>query len=733
MNIFKRTAFPILACFFVWSSGHGLTQDRKSQVAPPVIAGIPDVIIDQNAKVMHAVDLWQCTSDPDTPVSAILFGVSRADESYAENINLAKIEDNRYLNISPDEGWTGEEEILVEANDGTNIGYAAFKVIVRSTEAGRKIEAEDGTQVERKGAWVTMRQAGTNWLQSSRPGDSLRLKWKGSSLSVILWGRKLNLIQPYYQSPDYSVTYYSWKNYRPGVAAIRIDGKQTEEIDLSRAEKKGWSEFLVASGLEPGDHELEIAVKEGFVGLDGFRESPDPLSRLDIAVTDEYRTPLADIVLRFSQGGALKTVLRTTPEGRIPTFFGLKEGTYDLELMPDSNPGYTMSTLVEENILPQKREKIEIKAGQSVKLDFVLNYSGPGFRSVETIRRPLGTIPAILEKGSLLDVECRADGKPKKIRVFLLGDGLPRELKVVSAEFGPRMIMNALDPGLLIKAKIPENIPEALYGLRVSLDGREDHAARAVKVVSEFKTTYKFVQLSDLHIQGTKENRANDEALRRIAEDVNLLSPEFVIMTGDIADCGSRPEYLRFLDTLSAFKVPTFVIPGNHDHYFWHMRYLSYGFDEYRKYVGQSFFAFDYGQDRFVGLDTGDYEKIPESAVEGIHAAQWPWLIEAMEKAKSRQGLLCLFAHYDHTQNVPDAYQCRDQLISLFDKYPVDLYLWGHGHTNKEEKIGPRPTLSIETGSTIQGVYRVLEVENSRITGHLTLTAVKKDPNHEEK
>jgi hypothetical protein len=57
--------------------------------------------------------------------------------------------------------------------------------------------------------------------------------------------------------------------------------------------------------------------------------------------------------------------------------------------------------------------------------------------------------------------------------VWSSGHGLTRELEVVSAGFGPRMIMNALDPGLLIKAKIPDNIPEALYGLRVSLDGRE--------------------------------------------------------------------------------------------------------------------------------------------------------------------------------------------------------------------------------------------------------------------
>ena len=571
-----------------------------------------------------------------------------------------------------------------------------------------------------------MRHAGREGLQSSRPGDSLLLKWKGSFLSLTLWGRELNLFQRYYESPDYRVIYEAWKTYRPGIALIRIDANQPVEIDLSKAENDGWNESLVAENLAPGDHELEITVKEGFVCLDHFRESLEPLTRMDISVTDVYRTPLADIVIKFFQNGSLKTALRTAPDGRIPTFYGLKEGSYDLEIRPDSNPGYVKGSEVEEGLVPQRLDRLEIEAGRALKLNLVLEYDSPDFRSLRTICRPLGTIPAILLRGDVLEVECRYPENPKEARIFLQGDGPELELELISAQAGPRMIMNGLEAGVLIKARIPENVPEALYGLRVDLDGLEDRATRAVKVVSAFKTSYSFVQLSDPHIHSAKGNRSHDEALRRIAGEINLLSPEFVIMTGDIADCGSRPEYLRVLEALSSFKVPTFVIPGNHDHYFWGTRYLYLGFDEYRKYLGQGFFSFGYGQDRFIGLDTGDYERIYEEALEGIHAAQWPWLIKELEKTKDRtQGLLCIFAHYDHTQNLPEAYVFRDQLMGLFDTYPVDLYLWGHGHGSKEEYVGARPTLSIETGSTIQGVYRVLDVENSKIAGSRVLVAGK--------
>jgi hypothetical protein len=734
MSIFKRTFLPVLVLCLLWNPGFGQIRDTEKREAPPVISAIPDVIVDQNTELPHAVDLWQYTSDPDTPPQAILFSVTHSAQSSFRNRDLIRIEENRYVNISPDDGWTGEEVVLIEANDGTDIGYATFKVIVRSTEAGHRIEAEDEKLVERKGGWVELSQWNANGLHSNRPGDSLRLKWTGSFLSLALWGRDMHKLERYFESPDMSVLSEAWKTYRPGVALVRTDKGPPVEIDLAKAEKEGWSEWLVASGLEPGDHELELMVKEGFVGVDVFRASPIPLIRFDASAADPYGTPLADIVIKFFQEGALKTALRTTPDGRIPTFFGLQVGLYDLEIAADSNPGYTRDARIEENIVPQKLEDVEIKPGEPTKLEFVLSYSNPGLRSLSVIRRPIGTVPSILMKGSTLEVECLADKKPKKIRVFLQGEGPALELKVVSSVTGPRMIRNGLEPGLLVKAKVPADVPDALYGLRIELDGREDQASRAVKVVSAFKSPYKFVHLSDLHIQGTAENVERNQTLARIVEEINALAPEFVLISGDNVDCGARPDYLRFLELLSTFKVPTFVIPGNHDHYFWHMRYLGYGHDEYRKYLGQSFFTFDYGPDRFVGIDTGDYEKIYETPLEGIHAAQWPWLMGVMESSKLRpQGLLCLFAHYDHTQGLPEISGYSNQLVGLFDKYPVDLYLWGHGHTNNEESVGPRPTLSLETGSTQQGTYRVIEVQNSKVMGHQAMTAQKKDTAVEKK
>jgi hypothetical protein len=348
-----------------------------------------------------------------------------------------------------------------------------------------------------------------------------------------------------------------------------------------------------------------------------------------------------------------------------------------------------------------------------------MKYTHPDLRSLKFIQRPRGTIPSTIKKEEKLNIECAFSTKPEKIKVTLFGGGQEWELPVIllMPKFGN--VEAQKDQSLLLSAQIPGNLPELLYSLKIRLGDCEDIAPRAIKVVSEYKKNYRFIHITDLHIQSSKDDRLHDEKLIAIAQEIVRLAPEFVIMTGDITDSGSRPEYLRFLLALQAFQVPTFVIPGNHDHYFWRTKYSYFGFDEYDKYIGPRFFSFTYGEDRFIGVDSGDYEKIYEDNLDGIHKSQWPWLITELEEGKNRAGgLLCVFAHYDYTEILPEFYGFRGQLINLFNTYPVKLYIYGHGHKNFDKYYENKLTLFLETASTIDGYYRLIEIKNSEVTAY---------------
>ena len=57
------------------------------------------------------------------------------------------------------------------------------------------------------------------------------------------------------------------------------------------------------------------------------------------------------------------------------------------------------------------------------------------------------------------------------------------------------------------------------------------------------------------------------DAARKVVADIVAFTPqiEAVMFTGDLTDGGSADDYQLLIDILSPLKVPTFVVPGNHD------------------------------------------------------------------------------------------------------------------------------------------------------------------------
>ncbi|GAA3438266.1 metallophosphoesterase [Kutzneria kofuensis] len=71
-------------------------------------------------------------------------------------------------------------------------------------------------------------------------------------------------------------------------------------------------------------------------------------------------------------------------------------------------------------------------------------------------------------------------------------------------------------------------------------------------------------QISDLHLDGTE--RAADRA-RRVLDYLNGLARpvDALLVTGDIADHGTEPEYEEVAGLLATVSVPVLTCPGNHD------------------------------------------------------------------------------------------------------------------------------------------------------------------------
>ena len=82
--------------------------------------------------------------------------------------------------------------------------------------------------------------------------------------------------------------------------------------------------------------------------------------------------------------------------------------------------------------------------------------------------------------------------------------------------------------------------------------------------INKLKNPYAIVQLSDIHIGGLIDK----EFMRDIVKRVNLLSPDLVVITGDLVDVDIR-RAKEAIDELKALKSKygTFYIVGNHEYF----------------------------------------------------------------------------------------------------------------------------------------------------------------------
>lgn len=80
--------------------------------------------------------------------------------------------------------------------------------------------------------------------------------------------------------------------------------------------------------------------------------------------------------------------------------------------------------------------------------------------------------------------------------------------------------------------------------------------------IKNLKNELKIVQLSDLHL-GTMKNSA---FLERVVNITNSLSPDIVVITGDLVD-GSAPLHHGMIRAIDRIKVPIFYVTGNHEVY----------------------------------------------------------------------------------------------------------------------------------------------------------------------
>ena len=111
------------------------------------------------------------------------------------------------------------------------------------------------------------------------------------------------------------------------------------------------------------------------------------------------------------------------------------------------------------------------------------------------------------------------------------------------------------------------------------------------------------------------------EILLQISVLTNL--PDFMIICGDLTECGSEVGFAAYNECISDWMdttgIPFFSLPGNHD------LYTYDSFEYYMDYIGPEFdYYFDYGNSRFITINNVQhlehmYYHLPEQGPFGVN------------------------------------------------------------------------------------------------------------------
>ena len=194
-----------------------------------------------------------------------------------------------------------------------------------------------------------------------------------------------------------------------------------------------------------------------------------------------------------------------------------------------------------------------------------------------------------------------------------------------------------------VNVRVPAETPPDLYDLSVSVEADgvpvTDSQPHSLSVVSEWKSDYRVIQWTDVHVHDVQYGFAPFEStawterflhdaryLKKAISVINTLHPDFLLITGDTVfgqrylpddwppddgntrygDTEYEYEYDWCYQELQALKVPVFMQIGNHDGYY---DTVDDGHDWWARTYGPLFYSFDYGNHHYVAVNSFDWDR----------------------------------------------------------------------------------------------------------------------------
>ena len=293
---------------------------------------------------------------------------------------------------------------------------------------------------------------------------------------------------------------------------------------------------------------------------------------------------------------------------------------------------------------------------------------------------------------------------------------------------------------------LPEDAVPELYNLTLTIETEGETYStirpRSISVKEEIDGSYTFVHLTDFHIgdpRGLTENFKEIigwKAARKTVEEINLLNPDFVIISGDLTFGQLYPfeytfEYQTCYEILQDFDVPTFLCPGNHDGY---VQTFQDGLRFWEDYFGPLYYSFDYHDTHFLSINSYDWPYKSRLGFSylvfnwggSIQEDQLAWIENDLASHSEADQTIMMMHHnplWDTTGDslVGNGYYNQEAILNLIRSNNVDAVFDGHVHydditIDNETLYVTTTTVSSSFSGDAYWGYRLITVEEGSIT-----------------
>ena len=207
-----------------------------------------------------------------------------------------------------------------------------------------------------------------------------------------------------------------------------------------------------------------------------------------------------------------------------------------------------------------------------------------------------------------------------------------------------------------------------------------------------FAKPFIFVQIADPQI-GINSINEDIAKLNKVVEKINLLCPDFLIISGDLTNLPNDKEQIAALKaSLARLKVPFHYIPGNHD-----MRFDEGGIKDYIVNFGKDYYKFEHNNSLFLVVNSVRIMFLTDKN-SFFEKVQRNWLNSQLSAAKNMgYNHILILDHipiftddFWEVNKHPNAEHWRSVLYSrrpayadMYNKYGVEYVISGHNHAER--------------------------------------------------